>query len=149
MSNDIIKGYRFSPQQERVWCLQQLCSRTPYQASCAISIEGRLDPSHLKAALEEVVNRHEILRTTFHRLSAMTMPVQVIAPVIPLALPEHDLRETDSSAQEAALDRLLHDIAGQELDLEKGPLFNLLLVRLSAESNVLMIHLPAMCSDRV
>src|SRR5689334_6743831 len=96
MSNETIEGYRLSPQQERIWTLQQRDSEIFYQASCAILIEGRLELTKLKAALEEVSRRHEILRTTFHSLPEMKVPVQVISPAAVLRLPEHDLRRMDA-----------------------------------------------------
>jgi amino acid adenylation domain-containing protein len=149
MPDETIEGYSLSPQQERIWALQQASPGMPYQAWCTISIEGTLELPKLKAALEELSSRHEILRTTFHRLPAMKMPVQVIAPAAELVLPEYDLRELDSKAQGAWLETLMHDAAGQALDLAKGPLLKLSLVKLSAKNNVLVIKLPVICGDRV
>ncbi len=73
-----LQGFRLSPQQEDLWQLQQQNADRPYLAQCAISISGSLDIPTLKAALELVVSRHEILRTTFKCLPGMTIPLQVI-----------------------------------------------------------------------
>ena len=59
-----IEGFQLSPQQSRVWELQRNGDGA-YLAHCAILAEGLLSTDSLKGALERVVKRHEILRTTF------------------------------------------------------------------------------------
>ncbi|HEY6804760.1 MAG TPA: amino acid adenylation domain-containing protein [Pyrinomonadaceae bacterium] len=73
---EAIEGYRLSPQQKRLW-LQHDSSAAP-QLSCVIAIEGPLDPQRLERAIDQLVARHEILRTKFERLAGMEVPVQVI-----------------------------------------------------------------------
>ena len=70
-------GFRLSLQQTLLWMLQRNGQVPP--AQCAIMLEGSLKRDLLKTALGRVAERHEILRTTFHRLPGMTMPVQVIS----------------------------------------------------------------------
>ncbi|MDZ4870858.1 MAG: hypothetical protein CLLPBCKN_000246 [Chroococcidiopsis cubana SAG 39.79] len=73
-----IHGFRLSPQQRRLWLLQK--DSSVYQSYCAILLEGNLNQEILKAALHQVVNRHEILRTNFHTYNGvMKIPVQVIS----------------------------------------------------------------------
>ena len=72
-----MQGFRLSPQQKHLWQLQET-DKLPYRSQCAVLIEGNLDISSLKLALEKVVNRHEILRTNFHCLPGMSIPFQVI-----------------------------------------------------------------------
>ena len=63
----VIEGYRLSPQQKRLWMLQQSEPGTPYCAQCNIRIDGLLDAAILKDAVQSAVDRHEILHTTFYR----------------------------------------------------------------------------------
>jgi NRPS condensation-like uncharacterized protein len=67
-----LEGFRLSPQQKYLWLLQQ--DSLAYRASCAIQIEGNLNVEALKAALNQIVDRHESLRTTFHRQPGIKIP---------------------------------------------------------------------------
>jgi len=78
MLNSTIEGYRLSPQQKRLWVLQNNSHQRAYQAQCSVLIEGALDAQRFELALGRLIERHEILRTTFHCLPGMTIPVQVI-----------------------------------------------------------------------
>src|SRR4028118_554137 len=76
-SSPSAEGFRLSAQRERLWLL---CSGgLPLEARAAISVVGDLDPEILRQSLERVVERHEILRTGFHRLAGVAIPLQVIA----------------------------------------------------------------------
>src|ERR1051325_6146646 len=78
MQPNVLEGYRLSPQQRHLWMLLQLGWSVAFQTKCAVSIKGALDSGRLKTALENVVTRHEILRTTFQSLPGMIIPMQVI-----------------------------------------------------------------------
>lgn len=78
VQSEIIEGYRVSTQQERLWRLQSAHRNTVYRVQCAVVIDGALQAETLRFALGEVVKRHEILRTTFHCLPGMAVPVQVV-----------------------------------------------------------------------
>jgi hypothetical protein len=57
---------RLSPEQERIWALEELFPKTSqHNLAAAYSIRGALDPSALEAALGKIVQRHEPLRTAF------------------------------------------------------------------------------------
>ena len=78
MQKETVQSYRLSPQQERLWLLQQ---KQPgaYRAQCSWLLEGPLDQARLRAALDALVARHEILRTSFQNLPDVLLPVQVIS----------------------------------------------------------------------
>ena len=65
MSKVLVEGFRLAPQQERVWLLHQKDKSRAYRAQSAIRIDGEIDARLLRRAVEEVVQRHEILRTSF------------------------------------------------------------------------------------
>src|SRR5262245_8223762 len=88
--------FRLSPQQERLWLLQDHNSQQQsYRAQISLLLEGRMDHEKLRQAIETVARRHEILRTTFHTLDDVSVPVQVISDAVSPALLEHDLTELD------------------------------------------------------
>src|SRR5260370_34577183 len=72
-------GFRMSPQQKHLWLLEQTHDGPAYGARCSILVEGGLDVEALKAALRKVVQRHEILRTTFTCPAGLGLALQVIA----------------------------------------------------------------------
>jgi len=76
MTEPAVTGFRLSLQQEQAWFQQQRGAAAP--ARCSVRLRGPLDPSRLRAALERVIDRHEILRTTLHRQVGIKLPFQVI-----------------------------------------------------------------------
>lgn len=80
MSNTAVpalEGVALSPQQDRVWRLQQETHRNP-RTRFAITILGPMDPARLEAAWHQVEERHQILRTSFEYLPGIKDPLQVI-----------------------------------------------------------------------
>src|ERR1044072_3431353 len=77
MSQDLVQGFRLSPQQKYLWSLQQ--DSSAYRAQSVIALEGKLNRAALEAALERIVARQEILRTSFEFLPGMKTPVQVVS----------------------------------------------------------------------
>ena len=77
MKNEVIEGFQLSPQQKHLWLLCGRHGAAIYCSQCVVRIEGRLDKQILRQAIENVVQRHEILRTSFRTLPNMDMPVQV------------------------------------------------------------------------
>jgi amino acid adenylation domain-containing protein/FkbM family methyltransferase len=76
--NHALEGYRLSRQQKYLWQLQQEFPR-PAQATCEVTIEGRVSAALLRESVERVVSRHQILRTRYERLSGMDVPLQVVS----------------------------------------------------------------------
>jgi non-ribosomal peptide synthetase component F/aryl carrier-like protein len=147
VKNEVIEGYRLSPQQKHLWSLQQFDSILPYRAQCAILIEGNLDPKRLELALQNVINRHEILRTTFRCLPGMTIPLQVISDSSTLSIHYHDLRDLDTQEQEVKSKALFNEVLKLPLPLENGISLYASLVILSPQKHCLILGLPALCAD--
>jgi amino acid adenylation domain-containing protein len=144
----IIEGFRLSPQQSRLWLLQQDSQASPYYAQSTVLLEGKLNAQMLKAALDRLVQRHEILRTTFRCLPAMALPLQVIAEKGQVPLQYYDLSDWEERAQEGRIEALLDEVARHSFDFERGPLWQILLVKLAPEKHLLVFRLPALCADR-
>lgn len=147
MQNGSIKGFRLSPQQKHLWKLQRETGNAAYRADCAVLIEGVLDLSILKAALHDVVARHEILRTSFRSLPGMTIPLQVINAGRIDCMRIDDVSALNQRDKEDHINELLREAARLKFDLERGAVLRFWLARLSADSNLLVISLPALCSD--
>src|SRR4051812_12957724 len=104
MRNEIAAGFRLSPQQEHLWAVQRDDPTCCLQ--CALLLEGRLRPRALRDALQAVVDRHEILRTTFRRRAGMRAPLQVINDRLAPAWRAADPGGADGRGAEAGLEEV-------------------------------------------
>ena len=147
MAKEIIQGFQVSPQQKRLWLLQQNEHNLPYRSWCAILIEGNLNIETLKTALHNVVNRHEILRTTFRCLPGMTIPLQIIADSSILSIQNHDLSSLEPQEQEARNEAIFQKAEQLVFDFQQGPLLQISLVKLSLSKHMLLVSLPAISAD--
>ncbi|MBD2385751.1 non-ribosomal peptide synthetase [Cylindrospermum sp. FACHB-282] len=141
-----MQGFRLSPQQKYLWHLQQN-DQLAYRVQCGVLIEGNLDVNILKLALEKVVERHEILRSNFHCLPGMDMPLQVIRNNSITWRESYDFSSCSIPEQEELLTSLFHQLSKQPFDLVQGSSLNLFLVTLAPSKYILLISLPALCAD--
>jgi amino acid adenylation domain-containing protein len=143
--------------QERVWFLDQLEPGNPaYNVVRAFRLTGQLDLGILEACLDEIVRRHDALRTTFSILGGQ--PIQIIAPV---SRPERcrqsqdrfwslslvDLGTLPEPEQHARVQLLLAKESQQRFDLAQGPLLRFTLLRLAEEEHVLLLVIHHIVSD--
>ena len=148
MQNEaVVEGYRLSPQQMRIWLLQQTDGSRVYRTQSAVLIEGEIDMDSLKAAISDVVNRHEILRASFHLLAGMTVPLQAIDLDHSPALREVDLSDCDPDEKSAYFDALFREESRCHDDFKSEPAVRFCLIRLSIAEIVLVTSLPAICAD--
>jgi amino acid adenylation domain-containing protein len=147
MNNVTLEGYLISPQQRRLWKLQQADNPGRYQTQCAAYIKGDVRTAKLKAAIMEVISRNEILRTRTRRLPSMTLPVQVInsRDDVKVAIEEHDLTERPATQQDD-LQQIIQR-QWQQQSAEPGEQITPILVRLALGERVLIMKLPAMFAD--
>ncbi|HEX3552246.1 MAG TPA: amino acid adenylation domain-containing protein, partial [Thermoanaerobaculia bacterium] len=114
--------------QERLWFLDQLQpDSAAYNVPAAVRLTGRLDVAALAATLQEIVRRHESLRTAFAVRSGR--PVQVIAPAVDLLVPVVDLGSVEPGRREAEARALTAAEARRPFDLRRAPLLRAVLVR--------------------
>jgi amino acid adenylation domain-containing protein len=142
---DVLQGFRLSPQQKRLWLLRQ--GGQAYVAQCAIRLEGDIQADVLKQALASVVERQEILRTTFHRQPGMRIPVQVVLESLDPSWTVITLDGMDAQAQDARVEELLKEEGERPFDFEHGPLVRSVLVTLSNREAVMLLTLPSLCAD--
>lgn len=131
--------------QQRLWFVQQFDrSSTAYNVSRAIQLEGQLNIPVLERSFNEVVRRHEILRTTF-AATAEGQPVQIIAPSQPLSISILDL--SGSAEIEQQVQQLATEEAHRPFNLTQAPLLRLTLLRLKETQFVLLITLHHIIFD--
>ena len=132
--------------QERLWFLDQLLPDTSvYNIAQAWRLRGSLNGPALRQALNEIVRRHEALRTSFHAVEGEAF--QVIAPSLELELPLVDLRRLPPADRERDALRLAGEEATRRFDLSTGPLIRASLLRLEDEEHVLLITMHHIVSD--
>jgi amino acid adenylation domain-containing protein/non-ribosomal peptide synthase protein (TIGR01720 family) len=132
--------------QARLWFLEQLePGSSAYNIPSAVRLTGSLHVAVLEQSLNEIVQRHEVLRTTFAVVSGE--PIQVIAPVLALTIPRVDLRNLPEAQQEAQVERLATEEAQQPFDLAKGPLLRATLLHLDEAEHVLLLTMHHIVSD--
>ena len=141
-----IQGFELSPQQTRVWELQR-AGDGAYLAHCAIMARGRLSGDLLKGALEQVIRRHEIFRTTFQCLAGVDTPLQVIGDESVYWADDDDWSQLSQIEQETQLQMLFHPRSLPTIDLAEGPIVHARVVKLSTSKQILFITLPALCAD--
>lgn len=130
--------WSLSHAQELMWLLDQLTpGGNAYNSPAATRLEGPLDVDALRLAINAVVARNEVLRTTYDTVDGR--PVQVLHPPEPVELAIVDLEVLGPEARSAELDRVLKEEAERPFDLRLGPILRPTLVRLAAEDSVLLL----------
>lgn len=144
MQNQTIEGFRLSPQQKHLWSLQQ--DNFAYRTQCVIRLEGQLNAELLKVALEKVVNRHEILRTSFQRQPGIKFPIQVIDENSIIFWQDIDFIGLSTEEQLAKIEAFFEAEKHFVFNLQSAQL-RLFLLKLSANQHILLINLPSLYAD--
>ena len=143
---ETIVGYRLSPQQQRLWALHQGTSAHCTQA--AALIDGKLDAAMVQHAVGAVIERHQILRTSFHLIPNSDVPLQVVSATHKAVVREVDLSWLGLGDQKNRLEKYLCEEREQRFDFDAGTLLRAALVTLTPARRVLILTLPVMCADR-
>ncbi|MHC5762855.1 condensation domain-containing protein [Nostoc sp.] len=132
--------------QQRLWFLNQLePNSTTYNLPFAVRLTGTLNMPALEQSLNEIVQRHETLRTTFAIVNGQ--PIQVITPTLTLKLSVVDLQEYPITKQEAEVLRLAVQESQLLFNLAQGPLLRTTLLHLSEKQYVLLFTMHHIVSD--
>ncbi|MFT6777843.1 MAG: amino acid adenylation domain-containing protein [Paraglaciecola sp.] len=129
--------------QQRLWFIEQLDKNASaaYHMPIGLRLTGILKANVLVAALDKIVERHEILRT--HFVSIAGKPQQIIEPATGFSLQYQDL--SDASVEECTLAYEQEALA--PFDFHTGPLIRGRLLRLNTEEHVLLITMHHIISD--
>ncbi|MEH2072599.1 MAG: amino acid adenylation domain-containing protein [Nostoc sp.] len=140
--------------QQGLWFINQLNPDTPtYNIPIVINFKGWINLAALQDSLNEIVRRHEVLRTSFTVVDGQ--PVQVINQAVPLTLQFEDLRSqsdsygvslnTNERTQEAQ--RLAREFAQQPFDLSAQSLLRTKILQLNEKSYQLLVTLHHIIAD--
>lgn len=147
---DEIIASRANPHDRPLSLAQEwICAAEAHTAGTAfyhtvelLRLTGPLHVAFLEQALNEVVRRHEILRTNFMALH--DHPVQIVASAVALVVPMVDFYHFPSEEKEAHALQVAHEETRRPFDLARDPLLRTLLIRLGEEE-----HLSVMTAHQV
>ncbi|MEM9216874.1 MAG: amino acid adenylation domain-containing protein [Cyanobacteria bacterium P01_F01_bin.150] len=132
--------------QERLWFLNQLEGKSAtYNMPAAVRIIGNLDIDALQQTIWKVVQRHEVLRTSFQALNGT--PIQVIHPKSAMKITMVDLQQLATNNKEHSVIEQAQLEATTPFDLENGPLIRCSLLQLSTSEYVLLWTMHHIVSD--
>jgi amino acid adenylation domain-containing protein len=146
VERDGAEGLPLSFAQERLWFLDRLRpGSAAYTMPAALRFSGALDENALRRALDEIVRRHEALRSRF--VAVRGRPVQRVDEPRPLEWTRADVSHLEGEAREAELRRLALAEAARPFDLETGPLLRAGLVRAAPDDALLLLSVHHVAAD--
>jgi acyl-CoA synthetase (AMP-forming)/AMP-acid ligase II len=135
-----------SIEQERLWKLQQVLEDIPFiNVLYTLRLTSHCDAAVLERSINEIVRRHEMLRTTFAVVDDEY--VQVIAPHLTVPLAYDDLRALSRAQKEPVVQQRLKEEALHPFELVKGPLIRARLMRLGERTHLLLIAMHGIIQD--
>ncbi len=139
--------FPISSSQMRLWFLQQLEPDSAfYNIPSAIRISGKPDMERFKKSIQEVVNRHEVLRA-FFTTNDKGEPEQHISQNLIPEFPITDLTGVPKDQMNAQVQRLLRDEAGKPFNLAEPPLFRIRLFKIKDTEYVLSVNMHHIIAD--
>ena len=135
-----------SSAQRRIWFLTQFEDHsTVYNRSNVYRIRGPLDRDAVERALNEIVARHAVLRTTYYSLEGEPRPT--ISPRSAIALLQLDLSDEPAALRLESALRAAAIVASQEFDLARDPMLRAWLAKLDADDHILLLTAHHIASD--
>ncbi len=138
--------YPLSFAQRRMWFMQQMDpGASSYNMPGAIELKGNLNVVALDQSLTSIIERHEVLRATFHVENEE--PVQVVSPLVRIGLPIVDLSGLSPEDQAECVGELRLNEAQRAFDLSRSPLVRATLLRLNGDEHILLVTMHHIVSD--
>ncbi len=132
--------------QQRLWFMDQLEGPSgAYNIPVAIKLRGTLDRQALQASVDELLQRHESLRTGFGIQNEL--PQQYIVEVINSAIRYHDLTQLDNAQQSITAQQIIDEEADRPFDLSKPPMLRVALQKLADDEHILQFTLHHIAAD--
>ena len=139
--------YPLSPRQQRLWFIRELAPGVPhYNESEAVRLRGDLRVEALQQALDALVARHEVLRTTFQTAEAGV--AAVVHQSWPLKLKQIDLTGLPDPQREAEAERLLIDEPALFYKLESEPGVRVTLLSSGVREHIFILMMHHIICDR-
>jgi amino acid adenylation domain-containing protein len=140
------KSFPLSFAQSRLWILDRFQpGNAVYNLPMVLRLPGSLDVDVLARSLNEIVRRHDTLRTTFKTVDAK--PVQVVAPLLELKIALIDLRHLPDSERDVDIGRIVYKECEHSFDLVNGPLIRATLLELADTDHVFIVVMHHIISD--
>ena len=133
--------------QQRMWFLNQLDPDSPAynMPTGAFHLKGALDVAVLEQSLNEIIRRHEVLRTSFGITDGQ--PVQVIHPALELQIPVVDLMALPKVERETKVRQLAIEEIQRPFDLSELPLLRTKLLKVDEDEHVFLMVMHHIVSD--
>ncbi|MEU5894940.1 MULTISPECIES: condensation domain-containing protein [Streptomyces] len=131
--------------QQGMWFLERRAGHARHTVAVTFRLVGDLDAAALRAAIEDVVDRHEALRTCFPVVAGL--PVQRVVPRVEVPLPLTDLTALPEAEREAAAARFLAEDLRRPFDLVRGPVVRAALLGLGPREHILRVSSHHLVSD--
>ncbi|MBQ4862205.1 amino acid adenylation domain-containing protein [Pseudoalteromonas sp. MMG013] len=142
------KSQKLSFAQQRLWLIEQLRSGSPeYNLPMAFKLSGRFDVDAAEKALCNIIERHEVLRTTFSNRDQE--PTQLIHDDFEFCVSRYDLSEYNTQQQQNRVSKLIQQDASQPFDLTNDIMIRATHIQLSSEESegVLLFNMHHIASD--
>lgn len=140
--------YIFPPSfaQRSLWFLDQLTPRSSlYNMHTGVRMFANLNVIAFEQSINEIVRRHETLRTIFNAVDGE--PVQVVAPFLVIELNSTDLRHLDEAEREERSIQIAAEEAHWPFDLAKWPLMRTRLLRMDDEDYIFLLTVHHIVCD--
>ncbi len=132
--------------QERLWFLDQLHPENAlYNVPTAIRIHGDLNCKALKRSLETIIQRHEVLRTTYRLFNEA--PVQEVHDSFELNLPLVDMTASGAAEREREVQLQMKEYAAHPFDLKKDLMLRAALFRMAANEHIFFLNIHHIACD--
>lgn len=132
--------------QHRFWLLDQLQPGNPaLNVPLAARLTGRLDEELIERTINEIVKRHEILRTSFQLREGEL--AQIVSNAKEILLARFDITQVPESSREARINELMVQEGKVPFDLANGPLLRAGLIKIQAEEYILLLTMHHIGSD--
>jgi amino acid adenylation domain-containing protein len=132
--------------QERIWIIDQVLHDLPlFNILSVLRLQGICNVAILRQSGDEIIRRHETLRTTFAVVDGRL--AQVVAPTESMPLTVEDLRALPTPEREGRAQQLVEEEAQLPFDLAQGPLLRLRLLHLDERESLLLVSMHHIISD--
>ncbi|MCT7951957.1 amino acid adenylation domain-containing protein [Ancylothrix sp. C2] len=132
--------------QQRLWFFDQLTpANSFYNVSTILRLTGPLNSTVLEQTFNEIISRHEALRTTFAAIEGE--PMQIISPRLNIPLKILNLQELPKTERESKAKKLAELESEQPFNLATGPLIRTSIIQLEETENILLLSMHHIISD--
>ncbi len=132
--------------QTRMWFLNRFTANSSaYNIPGAIRLKGKLDIKVMEQSIQQIINRHESLRTQIYTVDGT--PYQKIQSCNRFHLNRIDLTQKDTHSQSLSLHRIINQEVNNEFNLENDFLFHIQLIALDEQDHILLLNMHHIISD--